>query len=60
MFLGKNAVTRERESLNYILNTPNLVSSTGRFMEAAEMQRPMIFLVSAGSIIPSSQSLAVE
>lgn len=43
----------------YILNTPYLVSCGSRFIEA-EMERPMTFLVSAGSIIPSSQSLAVE
>lgn len=45
--------------LFYILNTPNFVSSGARFREA-EMHRPITFRVSAGSMIPSSHSRAVE
>ena len=43
----------------YILKTPNLVFSIG-LLRAAESDKPRIFLVSAGSITPSSQIRAVE
>ena len=40
----------------YILNTPNVVSGTGLFKEALRL-RANTFLVSAGSITPSSHNL---
>lgn len=41
---------------NHILKMPNLVSGIGAF-SVADKLNPRIFLVSIGSIIPSSQSL---
>ena len=43
-------------SYRYILNTPNLVSSTGALSEALKL-RPTILRVSAGSMTPSSHNL---
>lgn len=58
---GSFSITEYAEDvvLYYILNTPNLVGSGARLLEA-DMHRPIIFRVSAGSMMPSSQSLAVE
>ncbi len=43
---------------DYILNTPNLVSSMGA-LSAAEMPRPSTARVSAGSMMPSSHNRAL-
>lgn len=58
---GSFSITEYAEDvvLYYILNTPNFVGSGARLLEA-DMHRPIIFRVSAGSMMPSSQSLAVE
>lgn len=44
---------------SHILKTPNFVAS-GVFLMEADKHKPSTFLVSAGSMMPSSQSLAVE
>ena len=41
----------------YILKTPNLLSVMGEFNATAKL-RPIIVLVSIGSMTPSSQSLS--
>lgn len=41
---------------DYILKTPNLVSAIGAFNEAERLS-PKTFLVSTGSMMPSSQIL---
>ena len=59
------SVFKDKELLNqtnyydYILNTPNFVVGIG-FLFATANDNPRIFLVSAGSMTPSSHNLADE
>jgi hypothetical protein len=50
---------KDRRKLSYILNTPNVVFSTGAFRQA-DSARPTTLRVSAGAMMPSSHIRAVE